>query len=314
MVETQGTDVFDIPAEARRRGLDEHELMHFVFEHGVSAGLRMAECQRDRARPVDRVDENVFDLPAVARRMGWDEHELMHMVFEFGEEEGMRKMAEFSEDDASSVVFQGGVVQEPRVCLALDELIPVTEVRQACEAPEPAKSVQILFRGEHGLGVWKLAAEQSLADWYSGGGRLEIWVGTLPPLEGRSLTREVGLVLWGLGAWQRWSFIGGFWVVVLVAWSKVVAFRGLGSGRALIVARLIVGVRGTAAGVGFLGTLMAVAWGRGFLGLVPAKVVVCQAFRVRGRGWDEWCEIGRCSWPRSDVCVGGESHAQERQW
>ena len=80
----------------------------------------------------------------------------------------MRKMAEFTENDASSVVFQGGVVQEPRVCLALDELIPVTEVRQACEAPEPAKSVQILVRGQHGLGVWKMAAEQSLADWYSG--------------------------------------------------------------------------------------------------------------------------------------------------
>ena len=133
------TDVFDIPAEARRRGLDEHELMQFVFEHGVSAGLRMAECQRDRARLVDRVDENVFDLPAVARSMEWDEHELMHMVFEFGEEEGMRRMAEFTEVDASSVVFQGGVVQEPRVCLALDELIPVTEVRQACESPRASE-------------------------------------------------------------------------------------------------------------------------------------------------------------------------------
>ena len=42
-------------------------------------------------------------------------------------------------------------------------------------------------------------------------------------------------------------FIGGSWVVVLVAWSKVVAFRVLGSGRAQIVARLIVGVRGTVA-------------------------------------------------------------------
>ena len=69
MVETQGTDVFDIPAEARMRGPDEHELMHFVFEHGVSERLRMAECQREHARPVDRLDENVFDLPAVARRM-----------------------------------------------------------------------------------------------------------------------------------------------------------------------------------------------------------------------------------------------------
>ena len=47
--------------------------------------------------------------------------------------------------------------------MALDELILVTEVRQACEAPEPAKSVQILVRGGHGLGVWNLAADQSLA-------------------------------------------------------------------------------------------------------------------------------------------------------
>ena len=44
-------------------------------------------------------------------------------------------------------------------------------------------------------------------------------------------------------------------MAVLVAWSKVVAFRGLGSGLALIVARLIVGVHSTAAtGVGFLVT------------------------------------------------------------
>ena len=55
--------------------------------------------------------------------------ELMHLVFEHGEEEGM--MPELFEDDANSVVFQGGVVQEPRVCLALDELIPVNEVWQA---------------------------------------------------------------------------------------------------------------------------------------------------------------------------------------
>ena len=75
----------------------------------------------------------------------------------------MRRMAEINEDDASSVLFQGGVVQEPKVCLALDELIPVTEVRQACEAPEPVKCVQILFRGEHGLGVRNLAADQPLA-------------------------------------------------------------------------------------------------------------------------------------------------------
>ena len=85
-----------------------------MFEHGVSEGVRLAESQRDRARLVARFDESVFDLPAIARRMGWDEHELMYNVFEFGEEEGMRRMAEIHEDDASSVVFQGGVVQESR--------------------------------------------------------------------------------------------------------------------------------------------------------------------------------------------------------
>ena len=44
MVDSQGSDVFEIPAEARMRGLDEHELLHFVFDHGVSQGLRLAEC------------------------------------------------------------------------------------------------------------------------------------------------------------------------------------------------------------------------------------------------------------------------------
>ena len=71
-------------------------------------------------------------------------------------------------------------------------------------------------------------------------------------------------------------------MAVLVVWSKMVAFRGLGSGLALIVARLIVGVHGTAVtGVEFLGTLMAVAWGKGSLVLVPAKVLV---FRVKELG------------------------------
>ena len=102
-------------------------------------------------------------------------------------------------------------------------------------------------------------------------------------------------------------------MVVLVAWSKVVAFRALKSGRALIVAKLIVGVRGTvAAGVEFLGTLMAVAWDKVILMLVQAKVEVCQA--SRGWGWNEWCESGRNSWSRSGFCVGGESHTQEGQW
>ena len=80
-------------------------------------------------------------------------------------------------------------------------------------------------------------------------------------------------------------------MVVLVAWSKVVAFQVLGSGRVLIVAKVIVGVRGTvASGVEFLGTLMGV--------LVRAKVDGARLSGSGGRGWDEWCEIGWCSWPR----------------
>ena len=81
-----------------------------------------------------------------------------------------------------------------------------------------------------------------------------------------------------------------------MAWSKVVAFWGLGSGLALIVARLIVGVHGTAAtGVGFLGTLMVMAWGKGlFWSWSRRKGVGLQGQGVGG--WDEWCEIGWCSW------------------
>ena len=67
-------------------------------------------------------------------------------------------------------------MHEPHVflpqVLSLDELIPVNEVRQACGIPEPAKSVQILFRGAHGLGVWDLEAHTTLAQWFSGGKRV----------------------------------------------------------------------------------------------------------------------------------------------
>ena len=95
-------------------------------------------------------------------------------------------------EDSGTDVFDT-LMEEPRMCLALD-----TEVRQVCETPEPAKSVQILFRGEHGLGVWKLALSSLLRIGILGGGRLEIWVSTLPPLEGRSLTQGERLVLRGL--------------------------------------------------------------------------------------------------------------------
>ena len=37
-VDRQGGDVFDLLWEAARREWDEHELMHFVFEHGGGGG------------------------------------------------------------------------------------------------------------------------------------------------------------------------------------------------------------------------------------------------------------------------------------
>ena len=196
---------------------------------------------------------HVFDLAGDARRRGWCEHELMYHFFEFGVPEGLRSMEAHmkalasvgegsetvlrgrrilelaaEEDEANSVVFPGGVLQEedtsvtessssswqwpwaasgeinvwnPLLCamadvfagpvlddmvlevdmgrvaltchfsldvlcsemhqphvflpqvLSLDVLIPVNEVRKACGIPEPAKSVQILFRGGYGLGL-----------------------------------------------------------------------------------------------------------------------------------------------------------------
>ena len=74
-------------------------------------------------------------------------------------------------------------------------------------------------------------------------------------------------------------------MVVLLAWSRVVAFLVLGSGRAQIVVRPTVGVRSiVAAGVEFLGTLMGVPWGKVHLVLVQAKVEACRVSRVKGCG------------------------------
>ena len=64
--------------------------------------------------------------------------------------------------------------------LASDELIPVEEVRQACKSSEPTKNNGILFRGQQGLGVWKLAVGQSPEEWHAGGTGegLRVFVGT----------------------------------------------------------------------------------------------------------------------------------------
>ena len=86
----------------------------------------------------------------------------------------------------------------------------------------------------------------------------------------------------------------------------MVAFLVLGSGRARIVVRPIVGVRGiVATGVEFLGTLMGVAWAR--------SIWCWSRQRWRRAGMSGVRLVGALG-RDTDLCVGGESHAQERQW
>ena len=119
--------------------------------------------------------------------------------------------------------------------------------RRACGDQSQVKCVQILFRGEHGLGVRNLAADQSLAHWYSEeklDGRLDGYFATVG---GKILDSKVRVGSLGLGHMAEVVFhrrlLGG---VV-----KGGCLPGTGSGLAPIAARLIVGVHDTAAtGVG----------------------------------------------------------------
>ena len=101
--------------------------------------------------------------------------------------------------------------------LSLDVLIPVNEVRKACGIPEPAKSVQILFRGGHGLGVWDLEAHTTLALWFSGGKRGVDLDGYFTTIGGRILNSEAEVCNLGLGHLSEVVLQGGCWVAVLLA-------------------------------------------------------------------------------------------------
>ena len=162
--------------------------------------------------------------------------------------------------------------------LSLDVLIPVNEVRKACGIPEPAKSVQILLRGGHGLGVWDLEAHTTLAQWFSGGKRGGIWMGTFPRLEADPQFGGGGLQS-GFGAsFGGGFFLGGCWVAVLLAWVRVVVFRVLGSSVSGH------GVRGTVAtDVGVLVILIRLGVGTCNL-LGKAREVVWLVSMVKGSG------------------------------
>ena len=79
--------VFDLAGEARRRGWCERELMYHIFEFGVPEGLRSMEAHMKALTSVGEGSESVLQ----GRRM-------------------LELAAE--EDEASSVVFLGGVLQE----------------------------------------------------------------------------------------------------------------------------------------------------------------------------------------------------------
>ena len=96
-------------------------------------------------------------------------------------------------------------------------------------------------------------------------------------------------------------------MVVLVAWSRVVAFRVLGNGRAPIAARLIVGVRGiVAAGEEFQA---------GHFGAGPGKGGSVPGFQGQGVGvgMSGVKFVGALGRDQTYVSAGA-SHAQERQW
>ena len=79
--------VFDLAGEARRRGWCEHELMYHFFEFGVPEGLRSMEAHMKALESVGEGSESVLQ----GRR-----------ILELSAEE----------DEANSVVFPGGLLQE----------------------------------------------------------------------------------------------------------------------------------------------------------------------------------------------------------
>ena len=170
--------------------------------------------------------------------------------------------------------------------LSLDVLIPVNEVRKACGIPEPAKSVQILFRGGHGLGVWDLEAHTTLAQWFSGGKRDGDMDGYFSTIGGRILNSDVEVCTLGLGHLSEVGFhrrlLGGSFAGMGQGGS--IPGTGSVSGHARTVANLIVGVRGTVAtDVGVLVILMRPGLGKCTL-VGKAREVVWLVFMVKGSG------------------------------
>ena len=169
--------------------------------------------------------------------------------------------------------------------------------------------MQILFRGGHGLGVWDIEPHMTLAQWFSGGKRGGCLDGYFSTIGGRILNSEAEICNLGLGRLSEVvchrRLLGG-------------CFTGMGQGGCVPgtgeFGQWTVGVRGTVAtDAGVFVILMWLELGK--CTLVGKRGRWCGWFPwPRGRGWDEWCSIGGCSWGGSDVYFDWESFIQEEQW
>ena len=207
---------FDLVGEARRRGWCEHELMFHIFEFGVPEGLHSMEAHMKALASAEEGSESVLQ----GRRMlelAAEEDEANSVIFPWGV-----LQEDKSVNESSSSSWQWPWVDMGRVALTchisldvlcsemhqphdflpqvlcLDTLIPVNEVRKPCRIPEPVKSVQILFRGGHGLGVWDLEAHMTLSQWFCGGKRGGDLDGHFSTIGGHILNSEVEVCNLGL--------------------------------------------------------------------------------------------------------------------
>ena len=265
---------FDLVVEARRRGWCEHELMYHIFEFGVPEGLRSMEAHMKALASVGEGSESVLQGRRILE-LAAEEDEANSVVFLGGvlqEDNSVNESSSSSwqcpsaasgeinmwntllsamadvvagpvQDDMVSEVDMGRValtchcsldvlwseMHQPHVflpqVLSLDVLIPVNEVRKPCGIPEPAKSVQILFRGAVVLEFGILRLTRLLRSGSLEGRVVGIWMGTFPRLEGGSSIRRRRFAIWVWGIFRRWFFIGGL---------LGVSFAGMGQGGSIL--------------------------------------------------------------------------------
>ena len=201
--------------------------------------------------------------------------------------------------------------------LCVDLLIPANEVSQACVSPEPVKSVQILFRGGHGLGIWDIQPHMTLTQWFSGGKQGGNLDGYFSTIGGRILNSDTEVCNLGLGNLAEVVFHGRL---------RGGSFAGAGQG-------------GGVPGAGEFGQWTCSNCGKndcwstryscyrcgcpryfdmarmGQVSAGQSKAGGIASFHSPGVGERyEWHSFGGCSGARSVVCFSWESFVSEKQW